>query len=230
MKLMAIALLPIVVLLFVIYKIDRYNKEPKKLLTILFVGGCLITIPILLVENFLVSMVTLQGDYNNLYTAFVVASMTEEVFKWLILMVFAFHHLAFDERLDGIIYGVFVGLGFSAIENLLYVFSHGVTVGIVRALTAVPAHMLFGVSMGYYLSIWKFGPRWSIKKWGQILSLLIPILLHGVYDYILMSDYKWLLILFIPYLIYMWLFGIKRLRRYYKESRESCPLEVKEVK
>lgn len=225
MGLLIAALAPIGALLVIFYKIDRYNKEPAKLLVKLFLFGALIAIPVIAVEGFLgyLNVFALTtSDLQHVYTAFIVAALTEEVFKWLVLRQFAYRHRAYDEYLDGIIYAVFVSLGFAAFENLGYVLSNNdLNVALMRALTALPGHMLFGVAMGFNFSIMKFAKTKATFKKAQRRSLLVPILIHGFYDYILMSQYQWLLILFIPYLIWMWQFGIKRIKKYYDTSKEE---------
>ncbi len=97
------------------------------------------------------------------------------------------------------------------VENILYVTDGGMGVGITRAFTAIPAHALFGVLMGYQFGLARFYPK--ERAWRLFLALCIPILLHGIYDFILMSDHPYLLFAFIPYLIFLWLFGFRRIRQ-----------------
>ena len=92
----------------------------------------------------------------------------------------------FDEHFDGIVYAVCVGLGFAALENIMYVFSEEdwVSTAIVRALLAVPGHYAFAILMGYYYSVYHFVDH-SPKVAACVL--LVPILAHGAYDAIAMS-------------------------------------------
>lgn len=223
MNLLFAALGPIGAMLVIIYMVDRFNREPLSLLIKLFFLGALIAIPVIVVEGFLgyLNIFTLTAsDLQHVYTAFVVAAFTEELFKWLVLRGIVYNHVAYDEYLDGIVYAVFVSLGFAAFENLGYVFNNNdMNVALMRALTALPGHMLFGVAMGYHFSIMKFAKTKRTYKRALRQSLLVPILIHGVYDYILMSQYQWLLIIFIPYLIWMWQYGIKRINQYYQASK-----------
>lgn len=183
-----------------------------------FLLGALITIPIIFVEHFL-------GNYwsskyqpeahaltNAAYVAFVVAAFTEEAFKFIALFILIWRNKNFNELFDGIVYAVFISLGFAAVENVLYVFQHGSGVGLLRAFTAVPAHALFGITMGYYFAIARFTP----EKRSQYLffSLIVPIVLHGIYDFILMSKNNWLMLLFIPFIIYLWIVGFRRMKRH----------------
>lgn len=107
-------------------------------------------------------------------------------------------------------YAVFISLGFATVENLAYVLSTGMSTAVVRSFTAVPAHALFAVAMGYYLGIAKFaGPRYRQKYiW---LGFISPVILHGIYDFILLSQKLYLLVLFIPYMLYLWKRGLRNI-------------------
>ncbi len=222
MELIIAAIAPAALLLIVFYKLDRYDPEPIKLLVKLYVLGMISVIPIIIVERILQAFNIFRfygSDLMNLYEALVVAGFSEELFKWGIVLLIAFRHKAYDEYLDGIIYCVYVSLGFATVENILYVIEGSYSVAVMRAILAVPAHMLFGVSMGYYLSIAKFSPKKIIRSRYFAYSLIIPILLHGAYDYILMSQYRFLLFFFIPYVVWMWGFNLRKLKVYHQNSR-----------
>ena len=124
--------------------------------------------------------------------------------------------------MDGIVYAVFASLGFATAENVLYVvfrYANVGFVGIQRAIFSVPAHMLFSITMGYYLSLAKYSLDAKRNKYYLRLSLLIPIILHGIYDYILMSKSSTLLMFFLPFVIFLWSYNLRKLNRYYKESK-----------
>ena len=92
-------------------------------------------------------------------TAFFAAAIPEEVAKYIMLWLFLRKCKYFDQRMDGIVYAVCVSLGFAALENVFYLignYDNWMSVGISRALTAVPGHFGFGVLMGYYYSLVKF--------------------------------------------------------------------------
>ena len=216
------AVAPAVILLLFFYKVDKFEPEPKRLLFKLYILGMLSVIPVLILETILTYLnifTIFDNDLMNLYDALVVAGFSEELFKWIIIMIFVFNSHEFDEYIDGIIYCVFVSLGFATVENILYVLEGSYSVAITRAILSVPAHMLFGVSMGYYLSFSKFGKTKKIRNRYMMLSLIVPILLHGGYDYILMSNIPYLLVAFIPFVIWMWLFNIKKLKLYYNNAK-----------
>ncbi len=211
MSLIIIALAPVLVVALYIYIRDKYEREPIALLALALVGGCLITLPVSFVEGWLSVPARLMQDYAAAgWTAFVVAAFTEEVFKFLALMLLFWSNRNFNEKFDGIVYAVFVSLGFAAVENILYVLDGGTRVGILRAFTAVPAHALFGIVMGYQVGLARFYPKEKMQK--LFLALALPILLHGIYDFILMTEHPYLLLVFIPFLVFLWIFGFRRMR------------------
>lgn len=222
MGLLLSAIAPIVLYLVIIQKIDKHDPEPRKLLWKLWLLGAISTLPIIVVEMLLKNINPSMGSGSEkeaLYMAFIVAAFTEETFKYIFLKMGAMKSRAFDERLDGIVYAVFVALGFAAVENVLYVVSNDMSVAVIRSITAVPGHMLFGITMGYYISKQRFAQTRMRAWYASVMALVLPILVHGIYDYILMSSMKWLLIFFIPYMFLLWFFGIKNLRKYYLESK-----------
>lgn len=208
------SVVPVIVVLYYIRRVDRFHAEPMKLLRRLFIMGMIIVIPIVIVEFIFAYLNPFEGTLDALYNAFVVAGITEETFKWLVVMIFAFRSLEYDEPLDGIVYAVFVSMGFAIVENVMYVYNYGIGNAVMRAFTAVPAHMLFGVMSGYYLSLYKFVGR---RKY-IILSLVMPILLHGTYNFLLLG-HSYLLILFIPYIIFMWVISTRRIKKYQMISK-----------
>ncbi|RKD92692.1 PrsW family glutamic-type intramembrane protease [Mangrovibacterium diazotrophicum] len=210
-SLLLIALAPVAILLAYIWLRDKYEKEPWQLLLKALALGAISVIPVLFVERFLMGFIDLFSGYlRAFWNAFVVAAFTEELFKFIFLYLLIWKSRDFNEKFDGIVYAVFISLGFAGVENVMYVLNYGHGVGITRALTAVPAHFLFGVSMGYFFGMARF---YADRRPAMIrMALLVPMLLHGIYDFILMSQQQLLLLLFIPFVIWMWRFGLKKMR------------------
>jgi len=217
MDLLILSLAPVLIIAGYIYFRDKYEKEPLRLLVIALLAGALTVIPILFVERFLS---TFTGYFYGLmaaaWKAFVVAAFTEELFKFLALYLLIWKSREFNDKYDGIVYSVFISLGFAAVENVLYVFGNGYGTGIMRAFTAVPAHAIFGITMGFYFGM----ARFYTKKEDHLKrkALLIPVLLHGIYDFILFTSIEWLSIVFIGFLIYLYYSGLKRVRELRKQS------------
>ncbi|MDP8222447.1 MAG: PrsW family glutamic-type intramembrane protease [Candidatus Lernaella stagnicola] len=186
---LAAALVPALFLVWFFYRADL-RPEPPKVIWITFFLGVASTFAVLAV---LLPVKYLFGDFEDLANplwgsvgeAFCSAAIPEELLKFCVLFFFAARHRAFDEPMDGIVYGATASLGFAALENVLYTLSGGMVVAIMRALTAVPAHACFGAVMGYYLGQAKF--RSGASRFYFLPAALIwPIVLHGLYDFPLM--------------------------------------------
>lgn len=217
MNLLILSLAPVVIIAAYIYFRDKYEKEPIRLLIYALLAGALTVIPILFLERFL-------DQYTNYFphllsaawNAFVVAAFSEELFKYIALYLLIWKSPEFNEKFDGIVYATYVSLGFAAVENVLYVTGGGIGTGISRALTAVPAHAIFGITMGFYFGLAKFYEKERSRlKWK---ALGFPILLHGIYDFILFTGYEWITIVFIGFVIYLYISGLKRLKRLSDQS------------
>lgn len=186
------ALAPVAVLIYYIYRRDKYQKEPVKELLKAFGLGIMSVFASLLISTPLGSM----GMYGNepstlwgaLSTSFFGAAVPEEIAKFLMFWLLVRKNRFFDERMDGIVYASVVSLGFAAVENIMYLVSNYeslLAVGISRALFSVPAHFFFGVLMGYYYSLYRFCPSES-KAYGWLI-LGAPIIAHGLFDTVLFS-------------------------------------------
>ncbi len=211
---------PVILLLFYIYIRDKFEKEPIGLIIKIALIGAITPIPIIFIEKLLILIGQKMGFYglfSAFWGSFVVAGFTEELFKFLVVIIFIWNHKAFNEKFDGIVYAGFASLGFALVENILYVFSNGASVGIMRAFTAVPAHAIFGITMGYFFGLAKFDNKNQLKL--LFASLAIPILLHGFYDFILMAQKPILMLFFIPYLIGMIYFSFRLMRHHSDRSK-----------
>lgn len=211
MNLIIIALAPVLIIAIYIYVRDKYEREPLELLVLALIAGCLITIPVVFVEGWLgIPLSYLKGYPAAAWNAFVVAAFTEELFKYVAFLILFWSNRNFNEKFDGIVYASFISLGFAGVENILYVTQGGAGVGLSRAFTAVPAHALFGIVMGYQLGMARFYPQEKLRR--LFLAFALPVFLHGVYDFILMSGHPFLLLVFVPYLFFLWIFGFRRMR------------------
>lgn len=218
MYLLLLALAPAILLMVYVYFRDRYEKEPIKLILKGVLLGAIVIFPVGLFENYIISFGTQYSKYAKAaWDGFIVAGATEEAFKYLMVFILIWRNRNFNEKFDGIVYSVSVALGFATIENIFYVFSNNsMQVGILRAFTAVPGHTIFGIVMGYYLGLARFSID-NRSKW-LLYAFLIPCMLHGTYDFMLMSGHPLLLLTFIPFLIFMYRFGLKRMKQFNEQS------------
>ena len=157
------------------------------------------------------------------YSAFIEAGFCEELCKFVILFLTIWWNKNFNEYMDGIVYATFVSLGFACVENILYVFEGGIGTGIVRALLSVPGHFLFGVIMGYFLSLAKFNDKGRLGY--LLLSLFAAATAHGLFDWLLMiTDFitpLFALLIFALFIwgdIKLWKIGVKFIRRHQEQS------------
>lgn len=216
--LILLSILPVAILLIIIYCNDKFEKEPVGMLTKAFLGGALSVFPITMVELLLEKAMPSNYFAAGAYDAFVVAAFSEEFFKFLILYILVWRSKYFNEYFDGIVYSVFVSLGFACVENIMYVVPNGFTVAVSRSVLAVPAHFFFGTVMGYYFSMAKFFPR---KRTSFIVkSLVFAIILHGLYDVLLMWNdglteglSALLSLIFGIFVVIMWIVGINHVSR-----------------
>jgi protease PrsW len=198
---------PGLALLSYFYLKDEYDSEPISFVLKTFIFGALLVFPLMFIQHVFEVEMVFQSRWLN---AFISASLLEEFFKWFILFYTVYKHLSFDEPYDGIVYGAAVSLGFATVENIFYLFANGFEHAIGRALLPVSSHALFGVIMGFYFGKSKFSLNKN-KTW-IVLSLLIPFVLHGTYDYILLSQTNWIQNI-VPFMIFLWWLGLKKVKK-----------------
>jgi len=176
----ASAAVPAILLVVYIVKKDRF-PEPTGMVLKTFFLGILICNPVILAEYFVADGFSGVSDpyIQAFIQAFLVAGLCEEAFKFLVLHRFCARKEDFDEPMDAMVYGVLASLGFATLENVLYVLEGGLEVAMLRAVTAVPAHACFGGLMGYFYARGHFG---SGGRKAYVAALVIPILVHGLYD------------------------------------------------
>lgn len=219
--LLTLSLLPGFVLAVYLYNKDK-EKEPIGLLIKLFFGGILSCLMVILVNSLVSFLPIFTDDIENLnilellINVFVGIAFVEEFCKWIIVHKFSYNHEEFDEFYDMIIYSSFVSLGFACFENIFYVFEGGISTGIVRAVLAVPGHVCDAIFMGYYLGLAKIADlagNKKVKNKNMILSILIPMTFHGIYDFCLMSNSWILFIVFIIFIIALYIASVKKVRK-----------------
>ncbi|GAA0369527.1 glutamic-type intramembrane protease PrsW [Bacillus horti] len=203
------AIAPGLALLSFFYLKDRFDHEPIRLVLRVFIFGALLVFPIMVVQYTFKETLSL----NVFFQAYFNSSLIEEFFKWFVIYFVAYSNLEFDQYYDGIVYSVAVSLGFATMENIFYLYINGVYHALIRAALPVSSHALFGVIMGYYLSKSKFEKDPEKRKRWLLYSLLIPIFLHGTYNYILLIGQDWWLWIMIPFMIGLWVYGLNKVKK-----------------
>ncbi len=227
------SILPVLVLLFFVYRKDRFQPEPLGKLLLTFFVGCLSVLPAIGLESAIQLFTPGEPLTAALYEGFAVAAFSEELCKLLLLYRVAWKSPHFDEYFDGIVYAAFLSLGFACVENIGYVLMDPdgpMMTALFRGLLAVPAHFLFAVMMGYHFSLAKFDPRHRRRH--LLLAFAVPVLMHGTYDSLLMVSgaldgddaapvVGLLFLLFLAFDIMMWRWGLKRIKRLQEYSKEQ---------
>jgi len=188
-ELLVLAIAPGLFFLWFFWVRDKYEREPARLLLATFFLGVLSIIPTLILETIggLVVPAPKEGAsiIQTLLYYFIVIAFAEEFMKFLAVRAKAYRSKEFNEVMDGIVYSSAAALGFATVENILYVLSSGVGVGLLRAVLSVPGHALDSSMFGYFLGLAKFGRQ---RKAGLVWAgLLLATVFHGLWDTIISS-------------------------------------------
>ena len=190
----ALALIPVVGLLIFIYFNDKKEKEPFGLLVALFfagVGSIVSAVILELIGAAILGFVfPTESVIKGVLDAMLIVAPAEELGKFLVLRLITWKNKNFNYSYDAIVYAVFVSLGFAALENITYVFGSGIGTALMRMFTAVPGHACFAVFMGFFYSKAKYASLTNKKgacTGFTALAMIVPIIVHGIYDAILMG-------------------------------------------
>ena len=215
--LLLLAILPIAIIGFIVYIVDR-EKESLKTLVIFYSLGLLAAF----VSSVLETLFYLE-ETNLFYTfidCFVFIALIEELSKYLCTKFGTKITNSYNNFFDSIVFCTAVSLGFAGIENILYIFrSHslglaaGLSVGLLRALLSVPGHAAFAIYMGYFLdkkNEYKY--QGKVSSIFEILAVVVPVFLHGVYDFFCLSfaeiDSVIYFIIFCVFIIFLYVSSI----------------------
>jgi RsiW-degrading membrane proteinase PrsW (M82 family) len=225
-----IALVPGIFWIWFYRKEDRKNPEPRNLIIKVFLWGMAITIPAVAFEfaaDFFIPFTTSEKLYIIFFASLFIIAPIEEYFKYFVIKRWVYTNPAFDEPLDGIIYGVVAGLGFASLENILVIFSEGQSAIVLRFATATLMHAITSGIVGYYLGIAKFTKGKENNSAGparekSLISrgLIIAILLHGLYNIIVSIQTVLALILTVLFLIIIYSILASKIRQI-KELKSS---------
>jgi len=174
--------------MYIVDRLDRKRPEPPKLRRLVAFIGALSVIPAIIGEAILSGTVGMQLGSEITYegssfNAFVVAAAVEEACKILVIYWVVWYRPEFDERMDGIVYASRAGLGFAAVENVMYLWnqtevSGQIVVWVLRALLAVPGHALWTGMIGAFAA----RRRFDRAGLGLVGGYLLAVAFHGAYD------------------------------------------------
>lgn len=218
--LIAAAVIPAVLLIIFVYRQDRLEKESWGMIFKLVLFGAISTLFAQVTETIGIALLAWLfqpgGLAYNLVLYFVVVGLSEEGFKYLILRWRTWNSPEFNCRFDGVVYATAVSLGFALWENISYVISYGIGTAMVRAVTAVPGHACFGVFMGAFYGVSKLHESNRDEpnaKQCKKLSVIVPVLLHGTYDFIASRSASAIDLLFVAFIGFMFWFAYRTVKK-----------------
>lgn len=190
--------LPMLLFAYVVYWVDRYEKEPVALLGGVFLWGAIIAAGAAFVVNsFLglgIYMFTGSQAFTELSTASVFAPIIEETLKGMAcFFVFLFFKHEFDSVLDGIVYASITAIGFAATENIYYIYNYGfqqsglngvLYMFFIRVVLVGWQHPFYTAFTGIGLAVSRLNRDNSIKILAPIVGLIIAIVAHSIHNLI----------------------------------------------
>ena len=226
MLLILAAVLPAAYLMIKVYRSDRLEREPPRLVIGLVLLGMISTALAgtaeQLGDKLLSYFFTEESTAYKALFFFLIVGPAEEGFKYAVLRWRTWRHPAFDCQYDGVVYAVFVSLGFALWENIGYVLMYGMQTAVARALTAVPGHACFGVFMGVWYGVAKryalYGYERESKR-SRWLCVIVPALLHGCYDFIASLESEVFVLVFLAFVAAMFFTALRMVKRVSQKDR-----------
>jgi RsiW-degrading membrane proteinase PrsW (M82 family) len=184
--LFAVSIVPGIFWVWYFYRQDHLDPEPWGLVARSFIAGALTVIPVSIIETpFASELKRPDNILGLLFTTIFVVGFTEEIFKFLAAYFSVYKNKEFNEVMDGIIYVVTAGLGFAAVENLIYTTIFGYKVGAIRAVVTSLAHAGFSGIVGFNFGMARCNPE--KRKFYIIYGLVWGSVLHGLYDFLVLT-------------------------------------------
>jgi protease PrsW len=210
---LSVALLPAIVMLLYFWDRDGFRTRAESVWSAVGIGA-LMAYPVIAVVALFVDPFLPTGEVlsRTLAEAFFAAALPEEGFKLLAIACIFVRNSDVKRPYDLVQLSIAVAVGFSAIENVFYIFGGqewGATAAL-RSVTAVPAHAFFGTVMGVMVSRARFGG--SRLYWPA--AFVAPVLMHGLYNSIVFYDAEhgegsiWATAAFVVVVIGMGIFAI----------------------
>jgi len=175
-------------------KEDSVHPEPRGLIVVTFIAGIISVAFVLPLQQFTFNLFLRNGIDNSIGLFFFLA-LIEETMKFAAAYVVAFRSKAFDEPIDAVIYMVTAALGFSAIENALFLFgplSGGnildtIITGNLRFVGASILHVMASATVGLALALCFYKEK-SIRRHMIFIGIITATVLHTLFNLSIMSD------------------------------------------
>lgn len=180
----------------IIYWIDRYEKEPKRLLLGTFIWGAVVAAGGSYIFNTLFGLTVFLATGDELLadttTGSISAPLVEESLKaFAVLIIFWWYRSEFDTVLDGIVYAGIAALGFAATENVLYIYEYGYleegwfgfwSVFFIRVILGPWGHPFYTAFTGIGLALSRLNKNILIIYGAPVLGWLISVFTHSLHN------------------------------------------------
>jgi protease PrsW len=183
------ALLPTLVFMGMVYWTDRYEKEPKRLMAVVFFWGAVPALLVSLLARFFIQLPVgaLSPSLVAAIRTGVIIPLIEETLKGgIVLFILLRHRREFDDSLDGIVYGSMVGFGFAMSRNMIGFLSgffvHGFSAlsmealftGAIYTLNQAAYSAIFGAGLGYA----RMSKNRRARRWAPLLAFFLAVAAH----------------------------------------------------
>ncbi len=185
------AVIPMVTYMVIIWRFDRYDREPFKLVLQNYFWGAIGAVILTLIGgqfiSFLISPYLITGAQFKYTETILIAPFVEEFTKGIFLFVIIANK-NFDNMTDGIVYGGAIGLGFGMTENFLYFITYSsnindwISIIIIRTLFSAVMHCVATATFGALLGYAKF-KNIFYKLTFPVIGLVFAVLIHMIWNY-----------------------------------------------
>ncbi len=166
---------------------DKKKPEPLLLIAITFIAGMAVVPLALPLQKLAIDLYI----GTNLIVAWVII---EEVLKYALAVLVILWNRAVDEPIDMIIYMITIALGFSALENTLFLLSplasgdylNSTLTGSFRFLGATLLHVLASGTVGVFLAFAFYKSKVAQMTYGMV-GLCLAIVLHALFNFFIID-------------------------------------------
>jgi protease PrsW len=187
---------PMLLFAYLIYWLDRYEREPVVLLGMVFTWGAVVAAGAAFIINTSLGigiyLFTNSEAASNLTTGSLIAPLVEETLKGIaVLIIFLVFHREFDSILDGIVYAGIVALGFAATENIYYIYTYGYQESgysgllwmiFVRVILVGWQHPFYTAFTGIGLAIARMSRQTLVKLFSPLIGWSAAVFTHSFHN------------------------------------------------
>ena len=173
---------------------DKKHPEPKRFIFYTFIAG-MAAIPVVLVlEKFVEAQAAAAGGPSEGLLVLFLWAAIEETFKFAAAYIAALHWRVFDEPLDAVVYMITAALGFSALENALFLaspiasgqFIQTIVTGDLRFVGATLLHTLSSATVGLCLA-YAFYQGAHMRRRAAVVGVILATALHTLFNFFILE-------------------------------------------